>query len=61
MKYIDKERIPKSEGNVMAATLFSTISNYFADPKHQQEFEEWQRSKGAPGQLKAIQETQAPA
>lgn len=45
IKYIEKERIPKPEGNVMAAMLFSTISNYFADPQHQKEFEEWQRSR----------------
>lgn len=49
MKYIEKERIPKSEGNVMAAMLFSTISEYFADPNNQKEFEKWQRSRADTG------------
>lgn len=43
MGYINTQQIPKSEGNMMASLLFSSISNYFADPKHQQEFEEWKR------------------
>ena len=43
MGYIEAQQIPKSEGNMMASLLFSSISNYFADPKHQQEFEEWKR------------------
>ena len=45
MGYINTQQIPKSEGNVMAALLLSTITEYFDDPKNQKEFENWQQSR----------------
>lgn len=45
MGYINAQQIPKSEGSMIGSMLFSTISEYFADPKHQAEFEEWQKSR----------------
>ena len=59
MKYIEKERISRSEGNVMAAMLLSTISDYFADPKHQQEFEEWKRRQERPQQAAKVSKNAA--
>ena len=47
MGYINKDKIPKSVGNMMGATLLSAISAYFEDPKHQQEFEEWKKERAA--------------
>lgn len=41
MKYIDTERIPKSEGNVMAATLYETMLQFYAVPENQAAFEKW--------------------
>ena len=45
MGYINAQQIPKSEGNMIGSLLFTTISEYFADPQHQQDFEEWKRSR----------------
>lgn len=54
MGYINTQQIPKSEGNMMASLLFSSISNYFADPKHQQEFEEWKRRQAEKAKFTVI-------
>lgn len=54
MGYIEAQQIPKSEGNMMASLLFSSISNYFADPKHQQEFEEWKRRRAEKAKFTVI-------
>lgn len=45
VEYIDIRRIPKSDGNMLGSLLFTVISDYFTDPQHQREFEEWMRSK----------------
>lgn len=45
MGYINAQQIPKSEGNMIGSLLFTSISEYFADPQHQQEFEEWKKSR----------------
>lgn len=45
MGYIDVQQIPKSTGNMIGSMLFTSISEYFADPKHQEEFEEWKRER----------------
>ena len=45
MGYINAQQIPKTEGNMIGSLLFTTISEYFADPQHQQDFEEWKRSR----------------
>lgn len=45
MGYINAQQIPKPEGNMIGSLLFTTISEYFADPQHQQDFEEWKRSR----------------
>lgn len=44
-EYIDTRRIKKSDGNMLGSLLFTVISDYFADPQHQREFEEWMRSR----------------
>lgn len=54
MGYINAQQIPKSEGNMMASLLFSSISNYFADPKHQQEFEQWKKERAEKPKLTLI-------
>lgn len=43
--YINAQQIPKYEGNMIGSLLFTTMSEYFADPQHQKEFEEWMRSR----------------
>lgn len=45
MGYINAQMIPKSEGNMIGSMILPAISEYFSDPKHQQEFEEWKRSR----------------
>lgn len=54
MKYINKKRIPKYEINEMALMISPTIEDYFDDPKHQKEFEEWQRSRSTKQQKNVI-------
>lgn len=45
MGLIDTKKIPKSEGNMLGSVLLTAITNYFADPKHQQEYEEWLKKR----------------
>ena len=45
MGLIDTKKIPKSEGNMLGGVLLTAITNYFADPKHQQEYEEWLKKR----------------
>lgn len=44
MSNIDVKEIPRSTGYMIAESLFTAISEYFSDPQHQKEFEEWDRS-----------------
>lgn len=46
--YIEAAQIPRTEGNVMAMMLFDTISDYFLDPLHKKEFEDWKAKKDKP-------------
>lgn len=43
MSNIDVKEIPRSTGYMIAESLFTAISEYFSDPQHQKEFEEWDR------------------
>lgn len=43
MKNANSQKIPKSEGNMLGSLLLAAISEYFADEKHKQEFEAWQK------------------
>lgn len=45
MKYINLQQVKKSEGNMIGSVLYSSISEYFLDAKHQQEFEEWNKNR----------------
>ncbi len=38
-------KIPEIETRILCATLVDAVERYFADPKHQQEFEEWKREQ----------------
>lgn len=46
--YVDTAQIPRSEGNMMALMLYETIAEYFQDPLHKQQFEEWKAKKDKP-------------
>jgi len=45
--YVEADKIPKVEGMVMGSLLIGTITDYFRDPKHQKEFEEWKRQQAS--------------
>lgn len=45
MPDINVREIPRTTGNMMAESLFTAISEYFLDPQHQKEFEEWEHSE----------------
>lgn len=42
---INVKEIPRSTGNMIGESLFTAISEYFLDPQHQKEFEEWKNSE----------------
>lgn len=42
---IDVNKISKSAGNMLGSILCASITNYFSDPLHQKEFEEWKRER----------------
>lgn len=45
MERINTEQIPESQGNMLAALLLKSITEYYSDSKHQQEFEEWKKNR----------------
>ena len=42
---IDVNNISKSAGNMLGDILCASITNYFSDPLHQKEFEDWKRER----------------
>lgn len=49
MGYINQAEIPAFTGLSLGRMLCDAITEYFADPQHQREFEEWKKEqeKGA--------------
>lgn len=45
MKYINIQQISAIKGSILGGILLPTIKEYFEDPKHQQEFEEWKKNR----------------
>lgn len=45
MSYIKIKKIPKSEGNIVARNILFAATEYFEDPRHQREFEEWKKNR----------------
>lgn len=45
MGYIDIKEIPTFTGYSLGQLLSDTIAEYFANPIHQKEFEEWKRER----------------
>ena len=45
MGAINIEAIPKSEGNVMGAMLYATITQFYAVPENQAAFEKWMEER----------------
>lgn len=45
MGAINVNMIPKSEGNVMGAMLYATITKFYQDPKNQEAFEKWKADR----------------
>ena len=46
--FVEAAQIPQTDANVMAIMLYGTISEYFQDPVHKKEFEEWKARKDKP-------------
>ncbi len=45
MGAINIEAIPKSEGNMLGAMLYATITEFYKDPKNQEAFEKWMAAR----------------
>lgn len=45
MGYVDIKEIPTFTGYSLGQMLNDTISEYFANPVHQKEFEKWKRDR----------------
>ena len=42
---VKAKEIPRSDGYMIGAMLFDTISRYYADPRNQEKFERWQQER----------------
>lgn len=42
---INVDAIPKSEGNVIGALLYTTITQFYAVPENQAAFEKWMAAR----------------
>ena len=43
---IQTDKIPESDSNVLVRSLLGIISDYYADPDNQKDFEEWLKANG---------------
>lgn len=42
---VKAKEIPRSDGYMIGAMLFDTISRYYVDPRNQEKFERWQQER----------------
>lgn len=54
MGAINVEAIPKTEGNIIGAMLYATITEFYMDPKNQEAFEKWMAKRQQDKQIRRV-------
>ena len=52
MSYIEAVNVPEIEYKIIARSALKCIQNYFDDPEHEKEFQEWKAQKECGGDYK---------